>query len=186
MDPVFFKNQKEFRKWLEKNHLTEKELTVGYYKVQTGKPSVTWSESVDQAICFGWIDGVRKSIDDTSYSIRFTPRKPSSNWSAVNIEKAGRLKSLGLMFPAGLEAFDKRSEERSRIYSFESEEKKLSKELETQFMINKKAWDFFNLQAQSYRKTALHWICSAKTEETQRNRLNKIIEASEKKQRLWK
>jgi uncharacterized protein YdeI (YjbR/CyaY-like superfamily) len=117
MNVVFFQNSSEFRNWLEKNHLTEKEIVVGYYKVSTNKPGMTWSESVDEALCFGWIDGIRKSIDHESYCNRFTPRKPKSNWSAVNIKKVEDLVSKGRMFPAGIAAFEKRSEKHSSVYS---------------------------------------------------------------------
>src|SRR6476619_7391019 len=119
MKPTFFSTQDEFRKWLEENHKKETELLVGFYKVNSGKPSMTWPESVDQALCFGWIDGVRKRIDDASYTIRFTPRKPRSIWSAVNIRRANELKEQGLMQPGGLRAFEQRSPERSAIYSYE-------------------------------------------------------------------
>src|SRR3954466_13273011 len=119
MTPTFFTKQSDFRKWLQKNHKKETELLVGFYKVNSGKPSMTWSESVDEALCFGWIDGVRRTIDETAYQIRFTPRKASSIWSAVNIKKVEELKKKGLMKEAGLEAFSKRKEERSAIYSHE-------------------------------------------------------------------
>ena len=120
MKPVFFPTQLDFRKWLDKNHKKETELLVGYYKVDSGKLSLTWSESVDQAICFGWIDGIRRSIDRESYSIRFTPRKPKSIWSAINIKKVEDLTKLGLMKPKGIAAFNKREESNSKIYSYET------------------------------------------------------------------
>ncbi len=123
MTPIFFNNQNEFRNWLEKNHQRETELWVGYYKVGTGKPSLTWSQSVDQALCFGWIDGIRQSIDEESYCIRFTPRKKTSIWSAINIAKVEELSRQGLMQPAGLEAFKYCKEANSRVYSFESRSK---------------------------------------------------------------
>src|SRR6187549_476911 len=126
VQPTFFATQSDFRKWLEKNHSKATELFVGFYKVDSGKPSMTWSESVDQAICFGWIDGVRKSIDKDSYFIRFTPRKPTSIWSAINIKKVEELTKQGLMQPAGLASFEKRTEGKSRIYSFEQEKVELT------------------------------------------------------------
>ena len=182
---IFFNNQHEFRAWLEKHHQVETEVLAGYYKVKTGKPSMTWSESVDQAICFGWIDGIRRSIDEESYSIRFTPRKPNSNWSTVNIEKVKNLKQKGLMRQAGLDAFEKRKEEKSGVYSYENEDKHFNVEFENAFKKKLKAWDYFNAQAPSYRKTAIRWIHSAKTEKTQWDRLSKLIEASEGNKRLW-
>jgi uncharacterized protein YdeI (YjbR/CyaY-like superfamily) len=185
MDPVYFQNQNEFRKWLEKNHYKEKEIIVGYYKVGTGKPSLTWSQSVDQAICFGWIDGIRRSVDSERYSIRFTPRKPTSNWSNVNIKKVEELKKLGLMKKPGLDVFNNRRDSKSGIYSFENEIPKLDDNFEQIFKANKKAWDFFVKQAPSYQKTRLHWVMSAKQETTNMTRLNKLIQASEKKNRLF-
>ncbi|MEO6905944.1 MAG: hypothetical protein ABI148_06255, partial [Ginsengibacter sp.] len=124
--PTFFSTQAVFRKWLEKNHEKAGELLVGFYKVSSGKPSITWSESVDEAICFGWIDGIRRSIDEESYSIRFTPRKSTSIWSAINIKKVEELTKKKLMDPAGINAFSKRKEHKSRIYSYEKEAENLS------------------------------------------------------------
>ncbi len=138
MKPIFFSTPEEFRKWLEKNHQKEKELLVGFYKVGSKKPSITWPESVDQALCFGWIDGVRRSIDEESYSIRFTPRKPTSIWSAINIKKVEELTKAGLMKPEGLKAFELRKEEKSRVYSHEKETATLDPEFERTFKSNKK------------------------------------------------
>jgi uncharacterized protein YdeI (YjbR/CyaY-like superfamily) len=185
MTPLFFSKQSEFRKWLEENHKTETELIVGYYRVGSGKPSITWSESVDQALCFGWIDGVRRSIDKDSYCIRFTPRKPSSIWSAVNIKKVEMLVEKGLIQPPGLEAFRKRKEEKSEIYSFESKTKKLSEDFEIKFKSNANAWNFFVSQTLSYQKTIIHWIMTAKQEATRLSRLEKTIAESEKQNRFW-
>lgn len=185
MKPVYFKNQNEFRKWLEKNHNKESELIVGYYKVATGKPSLSWSESVDQALCYGWIDGIRRSIDGESYCIRFTPRKPSSNWSLVNLKKVKELKKMGLMEKPGLEIYDKRKGTDAGTYSFEKEVAKLDNDLETNFKANGKAWDFFIKQAPSYRKTRISWIMSAKQEATRRARLDKLMKASESNIRLF-
>jgi len=184
MIPIFFSNQQEFRKWLAKNHKKETELIVGYYKVGTGKPSMTWSQSVDQAICFGWIDGVRRSLGEESYCIRFTPRRTTSNWSAVNIKKVEELTKQGLMQPAGLEAFNIRKEERARVYSFENTKKELLEKLEKKFKINRTAWDFFTKQAPSYQKMIMHWITSAKREETQLTRLEQVIAESTKQKRI--
>lgn len=179
MNPTFFQNQNDFRDWLEKNHQSKKELLVGFYKVGTKKLSMTWSESVDQALCFGWIDGVRKSIDEESYSIRFTPRKPTSIWSAINIKKMEELTKAGLIKPAGLDAFKLRKENKSGIYSHETENVNLSAEYENQFKANKKAWEFFEKQAPSYKKVMTHWIMSAKQQKTQLSRLEKTISESE-------
>ena len=172
---TFFETQAKFRKWLEKHHKKKTELLVGFYKVGSNKPSITWSESVDQALCFGWIDGVRKSIDKESYTIRFTPRKPTSIWSAINIRKVKELSESGLMTPAGKKAFDLRTESKSRVYSHENEAGKLDRSFERQFKSNKVAWDFFNDQAPSYRKVMIHWITTAKQEKTKLSRLEKTI-----------
>jgi len=177
--PTFFSNQFEFREWLEQNHEKETELFVGYYKVNSGKPSMTWSESVDQALCFGWIDGVRKSIDDVSYFIRFTKRKPYSIWSAVNIKKVEELKRQGLMKPAGIAAYNLRHESRSKIYAYEKEVVKLSEDFEARFRANKKAWSFFQSLPPSYHKPAINWVMSAKQEATKAKRLEELIRDSE-------
>jgi uncharacterized protein YdeI (YjbR/CyaY-like superfamily) len=184
MAPTFFVRSSDFRKWLVKNHKKEKELLVGFYKVGSSKPSMTWPQSVDEALCFGWIDGVRKRLDDESYSIRFTPRKPTSTWSSVNIKKIEELTQQGLMRSAGIEAFAKRTENRSKIYAYENEPAKLSANFEKQFKTNKKAWAFFTAQAASYRKTIIHWIMRAKQESTQLSRLEKTITESEKQKRV--
>jgi uncharacterized protein YdeI (YjbR/CyaY-like superfamily) len=185
MDPIFFQNQKEFRKWLQQNHKSESELLVGFYKVSSGKPSMTWSQSVDEALCFGWIDGIRRSIDSERYSIRFTPRKPASIWSNINIKKVEELKKKGLMKQAGLNVFHNRKIIKSGLYSFENEAVKLNDTYENIFKTNKHAWDFFTKQAPSYQRTILHWIMSAKQETTQLSRLNKTILASEKQKRIF-
>jgi uncharacterized protein YdeI (YjbR/CyaY-like superfamily) len=184
MAPTFFSTQEEFREWLKKNHRKETELLVGFWKVGTKKPSMSWSQSVDQALCFGWIDGVRKSIDEESYSIRFTPRKPTSIWSAINIKKIEELTKAGLMTSEGIKAFELRKEEKSAIYSHEKEPATLDPEFEKQFKANKKAWEFFNNQAPSYKKVMLHWIMSAKQEKTRLSRLEKTIRESESGKRV--
>lgn len=180
----YFNDQAEFRKWLEAHHKASSELLVGFYKVNTGRPSMTWPQSVDQALCFGWIDGVRKTIDKDSYCIRFTPRKPTSIWSAVNIDKIKKLTDQGLMQPAGIDAFQKRSEERSKVYSFENDAKLLSAHLEAIFKADSPAWDFFVTQAPSYQKSIIHWIMAAKQEVTQLARLEKTISESHLQRRL--
>ena len=147
---------------------------------------MTWSESVDQAICFGWIDGVRRSIDEESYSIRFTPRKNSSIWSAVNIKKVELLSKKGLMQKAGIESFSRRTESKSKIYAFENEEMKLPPEFEVQFKANEVAWDYFQSLAPNYRKTSLHWVMSAKQDATRTKRLGELISDSELGTNKWK
>jgi uncharacterized protein YdeI (YjbR/CyaY-like superfamily) len=183
MEPIFFKTQADFREWLQQNSDKQTELIVGFYKTGSGKPSITWPQSVDEALCFGWIDGVRRSIDGESYCNRFTPRKAKSNWSAINIKKVEELTKQGLMQPAGLAAFAKREESRSRVYSFENEAQILKPEYEKQFKANKKAWDFFQSQAPWYIKVSLHRIMTAKQEKTQLSRLEGLIKASEKGER---
>jgi uncharacterized protein YdeI (YjbR/CyaY-like superfamily) len=184
MTPTFFSKQSDFRKWLAKNHKKETELLVGFYKVGSGQPSMTWSQSVDEALCFGWIDGVRKSIDKDSYTIRFTPRKTTSIWSGINIKKIEALTKAGLMQPAGLEIFKHRKESKSRIYAFEKETLTLSPKFEKKFKANKKAWDFFIAQAPYYKKIIVHRIMTAKQEATQLRRLEVAITASENQKRL--
>jgi uncharacterized protein YdeI (YjbR/CyaY-like superfamily) len=183
---IFFTDQAQFRKWLEENHQTAKEVFVGYYKVKSGKQSMTWSESVDQALCFGWIDGIRRSIDEESYQNRFTPRRPNSIWSNVNIRKVEELKKLGLMQPAGLAIYQARKEDKSSIYSFEHGEMEFSPEFEQQFQANQGAWIFFQLMAPSYRKTAKHWVMSAKQEATRVRRLENLMEKCGAGINMWK
>ena len=175
MKPVFFPKQKDLRKWFEKNHKKEKELLAGYYKVSSGKPSITWSQSVDEALCFGWIDGIRKSIDEESYCIRFTPRNPKSNWSAINIKKVEELTLLGLMKPEGLKVFGFRKEEKSKIYAYENPEVEFNKSFEKLFKANKKAWAFYQTTTPTYRKITSRWVMSAKQEATRLKRLNELI-----------
>jgi uncharacterized protein YdeI (YjbR/CyaY-like superfamily) len=184
MNIKFFSSQSEFRKWLKTNHKKESELIVGFYKKDSGKFNMSWSDSVDEALCFGWIDSTRRSIDDLSYSIRFTPRKKTSNWSAINIAKVEALTKAGKMMPAGIEAFNYRKEEKSKVYSFESDTKELSPALEMEFKKHKAAREFFLKQAPSYRKMVLHWIMSAKKEETRFARLEKMIKHSEEGKRV--
>lgn len=181
---IFFTVAKAFRKWLQKNHKKETELLVGFYKVGSDKPSMTWPESVDQALCFGWIDGVRKSIDAERYFIRFTPRKSTSIWSAVNIKKIEILNKAGLMTSEGLRAFSFRTEKNSKIYSYEKEEVTLDSKYEKLFKKNKVAWDFFTNQAPSYKKVMTHWIMNAKQEATRILRLKKTIFESEHLRRM--
>lgn len=179
MNPTFFAKRLHFRKWLEKNYNKKQELWVGYYKVSSKKSSITWPESVEEALCFGWIDGIRKSIDEISYMIRFTPRRENSIWSEVNIKNVEKLIKQGLMQPAGFAIYNKRKDKNSGIYSFEQKVIiALSKEYEKKFKLNKKAWAFFQAQVPSYKKTAIHWVMSAKQEVTQLKRLNELIKDS--------
>ncbi len=178
MKPKFFKSPGDFRKWFEKHHATVPELWVGFYKKSSGSPSITWTESVNQALCFGWIDGIRKSVDDISYMIRFTPRRPGSIWSAVNIKQVEELSKEGLMHPTGIKAFEKRKEYKSGIYSYEQRPIELPAPYEKRLKQNKTAWEFFYAQTPSYRKLASWWIVSAKQEVTRLKRLAKLIDES--------
>ncbi|MBA4853644.1 YdeI family protein [Emticicia sp. BO119] len=184
MKARFFPHQSDFRKWLEENYAIEKELVVGFYKVNSGKPSLTWSESVDQALCFGWIDGIRKSIDNESYCIRFTPRKPTSIWSTVNINKMEEMIPKGLVQEAGLLAYEKRKDDKSRIYTYEQVEIELSSIIEEKFKDDQTAWEFFQKQPPYYRKLMTGWIVRAKQEKTRFSRLEKLINASRDGKRL--
>jgi uncharacterized protein YdeI (YjbR/CyaY-like superfamily) len=178
-EPHYFETPGEFRAWLEEHHERARELWVGFYKKSSGKPSITWPEAVDQALCFGWIDGIRKSVDADSYTNRFTPRRPRSTWSAVNIRRVQELTSAGLMHPAGTAAFEQRTGENSAIYSYEQKDVQLGAEYEGKFRANQPAWSFFQAQAPWYRKTAIRWVTSAKREETRLKRLITLIEDSE-------
>ena len=185
MEPVFFKTPADFRAWLENNHDRQSELIVGFYKVGSGKQSITWPESVDEALCFGWIDGVRRSLGKDSYTIRFTPRRADSIWSAVNINKMEKLLEKGLVKPEGIAAYEKRKDEKSKVYAFEQrKDAVLPAELEAAFKANTAAWDFFMKQAPSYRKVVLHWITTAKQEKTKLSRFEKLVKASAEGKRL--
>ncbi|GAB1473672.1 YdeI/OmpD-associated family protein [Bacteroidota bacterium] len=181
---TFFKTEDEFREWLEKNHEKEKELLVGFYKVDSGKPSMSWTQSVDQALCFGWIDGIRKSIDEESYCIRFSPRRSNSVWSAINIKKIEELTKAGLMKPAGIKIFNDRNLDKCEVYSYEKEQIIIDSKYENIFRENNIAWDFFMKQAPSYKKAVLRWIMSGKQEDTRLSRLEKTIKASEQLKRV--
>jgi uncharacterized protein YdeI (YjbR/CyaY-like superfamily) len=173
---TFFATAAEFRSWLEQHHLTEPELLVGFWKRSTGRPSMTWKESVDEALCFGWIDGVRRGIDADSYSIRFTPRRRGSIWSAVNVARFRELEAAGLAVEAGRAAFAARREDRTAIYSHErTHPPELTAEDQARFEANEAAWTWFAAQAPSYRRQALHWVTSAKQEATRQRRLEMLI-----------
>jgi uncharacterized protein YdeI (YjbR/CyaY-like superfamily) len=183
--PQFFASPNEWRAWLEKNHAADQELWVGFYKRHSGRPSITWPEAVDGALCFGWIDGVRKSIDAVRYKIRFTHRKPRSIWSAINIKRARELSKLGLMHAAGLAAFEKRDGDRSAIYAYEQRQTAtLPLGFEKRFRANRKAWAFFQSQPPWYRRTSTYWVISAKKEETRCKRLRVLIDCSARKQNI--
>jgi uncharacterized protein YdeI (YjbR/CyaY-like superfamily) len=162
------------------------ELLVGFYKVKSGRPSMTWSQSVDEALCFGWIDGVRKSIDKERYQIRFTQRKPTSIWSAINIKKINDLTKQGLMHPAGLASFKNKIDSRSKIYSYEKKEVEFTQEIKDKFKEHQKAWKYFQGLAPSYKKVSMHWVISAKQETTRMKRLNELISDSESGTNKWK
>lgn len=180
MTPTFFATPKKFQEWLDANHEMSKDLWVGFHKKGSGRPSITWPESVDEALCVGWIDGLRKSIDAESYMIRFTPRKARSIWSSVNIARAEELTRQGRMRPAGLKAFEQRSGAKSGIYSYEQPHASaLCEAAELQFRLHPKGWEFFHSRPASYRKTAIWWVVSAKKEETRQKRLATLIADSE-------
>jgi uncharacterized protein YdeI (YjbR/CyaY-like superfamily) len=180
MKTLFFATPADFRAWLHKHHASEQELSVGFYKRDSGKPSITWPESVDAALCYGWIDGVRNSIDEVSYRIRFTPRKATSTWSAINVKRVAELTKLGLMRPAGLKAFAARKGDKTGIYAYEQRKNaKLPRAYEQQFRANKKAWDFFHSQPPWYRRTAVYRVISAKQEGTRLRRLAMLIRDSQ-------
>jgi len=183
--PRFFATPAAFRTWLMKNHTKAAELVVGFYKRETGKPSLTWSESVDVALCFGWIDGVRRKHSEVAYTIRFTPRRPGSNWSAINIRKMAHLETDGLMTAAGRTAFDDLKKGKARTYSYEQRKSAaFDQSQQGAFKRQKAAWTFFEAQAPSYRQAVTHWVTSAKKEETRQARLAKLIAASKAGKRL--
>jgi len=176
--PTFFESPDDFREWLERNHDSAEELVTGLHKTSSGKPSITLREAQDEAICFGWIDGVAHSLDESSYTIRFTPRRRGSVWSAVNIKRAHALIGAGRMTPAGLAAFEKRDEKRAKRYSYEREKPEFDAASEKIFRANRKAWAFFRAQPPGYQRLQTWWVMSAKTEETRARRLAVLIEIS--------
>lgn len=180
----FFRTPAELRKWFRANHATAVEIWVGFHKKGTGRPSVTWPESVDEALSVGWIDGIRKSMGDDSYTIRFTPRRSGSIWSAVNIARVKALSAEGRMQPAGLEAFAKRRENRSGIYSYEQRRDQLEEPFAALLKKDKRAWAFFQAQPPSYRKVVGWWVVSAKKDATRMARLQQLIAACAKGRRI--
>lgn len=183
-DVLFFETPDGFREWLAENHDRKEVQWIGYYKVATGKPSISWEESVREALCFGWIDGLRKSIDDESYKIRFTPRRPDSHWSDKNIHMVEELIAEGKMKESGLKKFKKRDAKNSKQASFEQKSVTLKKEYEDQISQNKKAWKFFEELAPGYTKRSIHWVMSAKREDTRQRRLKILIESCEKGEKI--
>jgi uncharacterized protein YdeI (YjbR/CyaY-like superfamily) len=184
MSPTFFRTSAAIRRWLERHHDSERELWVGFYKKASGKPSITWPEAVDQLLCFGWIDGVRRSLSEESYVIRVTPRKPGSIWSAVNVKRAKELTKLGLMHESGARVFGNRDVSKTNRYSFERSQVRLNKVLEKQFRENRKAWRFFQEQPPGYQRTILWWVMSAKQEATREKRVRILIGHSEAGRRV--
>lgn len=183
--PRFFATAAEFRAWLETHAASTAELIVGFHKVGSGTPGITWPEAVDEALCFGWIDAVRKRIDERRYQIRFTPRKAGSTWSAINIERVAALTAQGRMHPAGLAAFALRKEHRSRTYAYEQPGAvALEPAAEQAFRAHASAWAFFRAQPPSYRKRLCWWLASAKQAATRQRRLERLIEASQRGERL--
>jgi uncharacterized protein YdeI (YjbR/CyaY-like superfamily) len=182
--PRFFTSQADLRRWFEENHGTATELWVGLHKVGSGRPSITWPEVVDEALCFGWIDGIRKSVDDQRYMNRLTPRKPTSNWSARNVRRVKELTKSGRMTPAGLAAFQARKDDRTGIYSYEQRPQDLPAKYRRRVQANTKAWAFWRSSPPGYRKTATWWVISAKREDTRERRLAQLIELSAKGERI--
>ena len=183
-EPIFFATPAALREWLEKHHADRREQWVGFYKKRLDKPSITWPESVDEALCFGWIDGLRKTIDAQSYKIRFSPRKTTSIWSTINIHRAQELARQGRMRPAGVKAFAARKENKSGIYSYKQRRDQLEEPYHRMLRKNKNAWDFFQAQPPGYRRQIGWWIVSAKQEETRLKRLEKLIETFSRGKRL--
>lgn len=182
--PQFFASQKQFRHWLEKNHASAGELLIGFHKKDSGKKSITYAEALDEALCFGWIDGVRRRLDETSYTIRFTPRKPRSIWSLVNVRHVERLQKAGRMHAAGIAAFAQRDPKRTGIYSFENSPRELSREYEKEFRKHNGAWEYFQTYPPYLKKQVSYWVMSGKKEETRLSRLRRLIESSAKGERI--
>ena len=185
MPPTFFATPADLRRWFAENHATDRELLVGFYKKDSGAPSITWQESVDEALCVGWIDGVRRRVDDRSYTIRFTPRKTSSIWSAVNIARIAVLTAENRMQSAGLQAFAARKEDRCGIYSYEQRRDHFDPPHEALFNRHPAAWDFFLEQPPGYRRKVIWLVISAKREGTRLKRLQQLIAACAQGQRIW-
>ena len=181
--PTYFATEADFRRWLEANHETAPELLVGFWKKNSGKPSIDWPQARDQALCFGWIDGIRKSLGDEAYTIRFTPRRKGSIWSKVNVDRYEALTASGQMIPAGVRAYEE-NKHKSGLYAYENEHKELTAAEEKLFRGNKAAWSDWEKRPPSYRRSALHWITSAKRDETRAQRLAELIAVSGEGRRL--
>ncbi|MCW5552350.1 MAG: YdeI/OmpD-associated family protein [Verrucomicrobiae bacterium] len=184
MKPKHFKSAADFRNWLQANHASTSELWVGFYLKASRQGGLTYAEALDEALCFGWIDGVRKRVDELSFTQRFTPRRPTSNWSLVNIRHVKRLKTAGRMSLAGLKAFAARRPEKSGVYSFENPPRELSPALQRQFKFDQAAWDYFQRQPPGYRRLACFFVMSAKQKETRQRRLARLIADSKQGRRL--
>jgi uncharacterized protein YdeI (YjbR/CyaY-like superfamily) len=184
MKPKFFSSAEQFHNWLLKNHAKKDELLIGFHKKASGKKSITYPEALDEALCFGWIDGVRQRLNETSYTQRFTPRRAKSIWSRINVNHVERLRKEGRMQEAGLAEFAKRDEKRTGVYAFENAPRELSPEFQKEFQANKKAWESWKTQPTYFKKVTSFWVMSAKKEETQLRRLNRLIESLEKGERL--
>ena len=180
----YFQTVAKFRLWLDQNHLQIRELWVGFFKKDSGRGGLTYAEAVDEALCFGWIDGLKKRVDDLSYTHRFTPRKPKSNWSRINLQHVERLTKAGRMMPAGIKAHSARTPERTAVYSFENKPRKLAAAQEKAFRADRSAWEFFNHQPPGYQRLALWWIASAKKPETRARRLTQLIAESRNGRRI--
>lgn len=184
MKPVHFANAANFRRWLEANHDKAKEIWVGFYKRDSGRGGITYAEALDEALCFGWIDGIRKSVDAESYVNRFTPRKPGSNWSRINVAYVQRLEAAGRMQPAGRAAFERRTPAKTGVYSFENRPHDFPPDLARLFRRQRAAWAFWERQPPGYRRTAIWWVISAKQDVTRRRRLERLIAISAAGRRL--
>lgn len=182
--PKFFATPEQFRAWLEKNHSTADELEVGFHKKGSGKKSITYAQALDEALCYGWIDGVRRRLDETSYQQRFTPRRSRSIWSLVNVKHVERLKKEGRMRPAGIAAYEQRDPKRTGIYAFENAPREISEEYEREFRKVKGAWEYFQTYPPYLKKTVSYWVMSAKKEETRAARLQRLIESCARGERI--
>jgi uncharacterized protein YdeI (YjbR/CyaY-like superfamily) len=184
MKPRYFKSQADFRRWLEAHHATDRELWVGFYKKDSGKSGLGYKEAVDEALCFGWIDGIKKRVDLSSYMHRFTPRQASSTWSAINMKRVKELRALGLMAAPGLKAYEGRDPKKVQLYSFENRPAAFDAAIERAFRANAKAWTFFRAQPPGYQRVVTFWVMSAKQDETRVRRLGTLMKASSEGKRL--
>jgi uncharacterized protein YdeI (YjbR/CyaY-like superfamily) len=184
MKPRYFKSQADFRRWLEAHHAADRELLVGFYKKDAGRSGISYKEAVDEALCFGWIDGIKKRVDESSYTHRFTQRQASSTWSAINIKRAKELRALGLMAGAGLKAFEGRDPKKEQLYSFENRPAAFDAVTERAFKANAKAWTFFGAQPPGYQRLVTFWVMSAKQHETRLRRLGALMKSSSEGKRL--